>query len=137
MKTLRLYQQTAVDKGIENNLLVSDQMGLGKSLTAIEICKAMFVRCNAPALIICPKLIRLQWQSMILDQDPKAWVFIIETLDHVLDVQSLLSADYLIIHYEALIKLHPQLAKHIQQLLLMNATGLRTEKPNALSQLKH
>lgn len=113
MKQLRQYQKTAVDKGIQSNLLVSDQMGLGKSLTAIEICKAVFSQCNAPALIVCPKGIRLQWRAMIEDQDTEAFVLIIDTIDDVLLLKSStgVAIDYVIIHYEALVKFHPQLSK--------------------------
>lgn len=111
MKTLRPYQQTAVEKGIQHNMLCSDQMGLGKSVTAIEICKAVFSQCDAPALIVCPKGIRLQWEQMIFDQDPDARI---EIIDSTVDLRysSITHLDYIIIHYEALIKLHPQLAKH-------------------------
>lgn len=111
MKQLRPYQQTAVNKGTQSNLLVADQMGLGKSLTAIEICKQVFDKYDAPALIVCPKGIRLQWQLMILDQDPDANVLIIETDFDLFRLKAVVSVDYAIIHYEALLKLCSHLAK--------------------------
>jgi len=106
----RNYQQKAIDFGIEHNLLLSDQMGLGKSLVALEIAKAMFSKLNAPALIIAPKGIRLQWQSFVLEQDSYACVALAVDdpfwLRHTAP-----KVDYLIIHYEALIKHQAILAK--------------------------
>lgn len=113
MKQPRKYQQRSIDFGTSSNLLLSDQMGLGKSLTAIEICKAVFGQCNAPALIIVPKGIRLQWEQFILDQDPDALVWIINTIDDVLALSRAtgIVIDYVIIHYEGLVKFIYQLAK--------------------------
>lgn len=103
MKQLRNYQIHAVDRGVQSNLLLSDQMGLGKSLTAIEICKTLFNQCNAPALIICPKGIKLQWAAMIIDQDPTARIAVISMYDPF-DFPALEKFDYLIMHYEELVK---------------------------------
>ncbi len=111
MKQPRKYQQTAIEFGTAKNLLLSDQMGLGKSLSAIEICKQVFRQYNLPALIVCPKGIRLQWQSMILDQDPQAMVAIASD-DPFWLKHSVATLDYLIIHYEALVKYNAILAKH-------------------------
>jgi SNF2 family DNA or RNA helicase len=112
MKQLRQYQQIAVDKGINANLICSDQMGLGKSLTAIEICKAVFSQCDAPALVIVPKGIRLQWETMIYDQDPNASVLIADNDPDFFKFEFPLTIDYLIIHYELLVILHSILANH-------------------------
>jgi hypothetical protein len=115
MKQLRAYQQIAVDRGINTNLLCSDQMGLGKSLTAIEICKAVFSKCDAPALVVMPKGIKLQWEQMILDQDPTANILTIQSDFDTFEMSQLVlkarDLDYILVHYEALIKFNAQLAK--------------------------
>jgi SNF2 family DNA or RNA helicase len=110
MKIARNYQTTAIQQGAKTNLLLCDQMGLGKSLVAIEICKAIFDKYDAPALIICPKGIRDQWQQMILDQDPKANVWICDVSDPN-PINTLNVVDYIIIHYEALVKEVDSLSK--------------------------
>lgn len=99
MKTIRNYQMTAIERGVKQNLAVFDQMGLGKSLTAIEITKEIFNQYNAPALVICPKSIKSQWRDMILDQDTGAQVTIIE---HEPTDYSW-TFDWYIIHYEAVV----------------------------------
>ena len=111
MKQLREYQKTAVERSLMTNLLNSDQMGLGKSLPAIETCKAMFELCNAPAIVICPKGLRLQWEGFILDQDPTANVSIANGDPFWLKT-TVPKLDYLIVHYEAVVKFNFILAKH-------------------------
>lgn len=111
MKQPRQYQNTAIEFGTTKNLLLSDQMGLGKSLVSIEICKAVFGQCNAPALVICPKGLRLQWEAFVLDQDPQAMVAIASDDPYWLK-HSVAGLDYLITHYEALVKYNAVLAKH-------------------------
>lgn len=110
MKKPRKYQQRAIDVGTNSNLLLSDQMGLGKSLVAIEICKAVFSQCNEPALIVAPKGIKLQWEQFILDQDPQAMIAIADDDPYWLK-HTAPSLDYLIIHYELLCKHTSTLAK--------------------------
>jgi len=103
MRTPRHYQYIAIARGTQQNLLLADQMGLGKSLVGIETAKALFPKLNAAALVVCPKGIRAQWQAMIEDQDPGAIVLIfdnnVESLHkHISDL------DYIITHYEAVVK---------------------------------
>lgn len=99
MKQPRKYQQRAIDVGIDHNFLNSDQMGLGKSLPSILVCEEIFNTFNAPALIICPKGIKLQWHDFILDQVPTARIWIATNDPHAL-LHTLDDYDYIIMHYE-------------------------------------
>lgn len=105
MKELRSYQQQAVDEIMRKNLLLADDTGLGKTITAIGVIK----RSNGPVLIIVPKTIKLQWYNAMIDQGVA--VNTVLTLDSALYD---LDLDYrgvkvVLTHYESLVK-------HIDQL---------------------
>lgn len=102
-KQARGYQRIAIERGVKQNLGIFDQMGVGKTLEAIEITKEVFNQYNAPALVICPKSIRSQWHDMIVDQDSNAeiWVFN-DDIDDLM--MQLVLVDYVIIHYESIVK---------------------------------
>lgn len=105
----RKYQDTVIKQGVQSNLLISLQMGLGKSLIGIEVAKVLFQTHNAAALICAPLGIKPQWSMMILEQDPTARIFI--PTKEPFDLLQLIDAsDYTIIHYELL-------TKHIETLV--------------------
>jgi SNF2 family DNA or RNA helicase len=68
MKTPRPYQASAAQFASKRNLLLADECGLGKTLTAITAAQ------NAGAktvLVVCPLRVRAQWIVEIADQAPR------------------------------------------------------------------
>jgi superfamily II DNA or RNA helicase len=111
MKTLRPYQENVVKTGIEHNLLMGLQCGLGKSLISIEIAKHTFSVCNAPCIVVAPKGVRAQWVEFIKEQDTNAkiWVGSNDIFDYKTKIADL---DYLVLHYEAAVKFIDTLMKY-------------------------
>lgn len=103
MLTPRNYQKTVIKRGIERNTLAALQMGLGKSLIGLEISKALFAQHNTAAIICAPLGIKLQWAAMIGEQDPTARIFI-PTKEPFDLLKHIDSVDYVIIHYELLVR---------------------------------
>lgn len=73
MKIPRPFQQEAIDYGKDHNLYICDDCGLGKTLEAIEIVKAMGQE-HRKILVVCPKASRVQWELAITEQVPDAQV---------------------------------------------------------------
>jgi SWI/SNF-related matrix-associated actin-dependent regulator 1 of chromatin subfamily A len=70
---LREYQKEAVRFLVANaaeGALCADQMGLGKTVTAIRAAKAL----GGPTIIVCPSFVRMVWRSEIRKWRPKARV---------------------------------------------------------------
>lgn len=115
MKELRGYQTHASDEFMRlKRLLLADDTGLGKTITAIDVIK----RSYGPVLIIVPKTIKLQWYNAMIDQG--IVVNTILTLDSALYD---LDLDYrgvkvVLTHYEALVK-HVDQLKRIQWSLVV------------------
>jgi SNF2 family DNA or RNA helicase len=101
MKTPRHFQQTAIDRAIASNLLVADETGLGKSLTAIAAAQAALTEWQKPVLVVCPKRVRLQWLAEIQEQAPYDEVV---SYDGTPFNAFSIKPDWVIIHYEALSK---------------------------------
>lgn len=97
------YQQESIDAGIDHNILIADQPGLGKSLTAIEIGKEIMRRERYPNLVICPKLSRQQWVDYIHDQEGGSAIIIDRPLAHPLRGERF----WAVTHYEGLRYLKP------------------------------
>lgn len=64
------FQQTAIDHGVRENLLIADQTGLGKSLIAAEIIKRCLDLYRGAALVIVPKQLVVQWIAYLMVQAP-------------------------------------------------------------------
>ena len=75
---MRPYQEEAVDRfEKDGRLILADDCGLGKTLIGIETGH----RLNSfPALVICNKTARAQWQDMILSQYPRDDVLIADKI---------------------------------------------------------
>lgn len=97
MKTLYPFQQVAVEVGMLRPLLLADECGLGKTITAIEIAKRRMNELEGPTLIIAPLRTREQWRQELAGQDPDRKCYILDT-SH-LEVRS---NAYHITHYEAI-----------------------------------
>lgn len=97
----RTYQEEAINKAIQLNLLLADKCGLGKTLVAIEVYLRTL---EGSALIITRKNAKLQWKSEILKQDINANVVIAEkALDFDLSLfKGSPTHLYCITHYQAL-----------------------------------
>lgn len=110
MKQLRAYQQQAVDEIMRKNLLLADDTGLGKTITAIDVIKRSIY--PGRVLVIVPKTIKLQWYLTMLEQSiPFEFITVLEAQTD----ESLVSrAERVVLtHYEALVK-------HIDQLKRIN-----------------
>lgn len=120
MKTLRSYQQYAVEEIVRKNLLLADDTGLGKTITAIEVIK----QTSGPVLIVVPKTIKLQWYNAMIDQA------IVQTAVLFLDSALCdLDLDYrgvkiVLTHYEILVK-HVEQLKRIHWSLVVLDEGHR------------
>lgn len=122
MKKPYPFQEEAITIGLERNMLLNDACGLGKTLTAIEVAMR-FEKQGFPVLIVCPKSIRAQWFSEIVEQtDNKVNVGILDVDGRWRDGSMMLTKpdtmkipketqpteippyQYVIIHYESLLK---------------------------------
>lgn len=74
---LREYQREGVRFAVERasvGVLIADQMGLGKSVTAIRAAKAL----RAPCITVCPSFVRMVWRREVERWRPKAHVISLE-----------------------------------------------------------
>ena len=70
MKTPYPFQQQAIETISQApGFILADECGLGKTLTAIEVCKSR-KRDHARILVIAPPALLPQWRLEIEDQDP-------------------------------------------------------------------
>lgn len=129
----RQYQKIVIERGIQTNLLVALQMGLGKSLIGLEISKTLFNRHNTAALICCPLGIKLQWSAMIAEQDPNAKIFI-PTKDPFGLLAQIDQADFVVIHYELLVKYIDVLSRYTFSTFILDE-GHRIKNRKALRTL--
>ncbi len=98
---LRPFQIENVQAGAARHVLVADDCGLGKTVSAIEIAKACrrdLFKSMWRGLIICPKSVRLQWLKELSRQDPTIPVRIVEYGETIAKD----SYGWHIMHYEAL-----------------------------------
>ena len=72
MLTPRNYQNEAILRSAcESGLILADECGLGKTLVAIEVFKAIREPISTSrALVVCPPSLIPQWEQFIMDQDP-------------------------------------------------------------------
>lgn len=103
----RPYQNETIARCQRQNLLDSDECGLGKTLIAIEAVKQLVAEHRKPALIIVKKRLRLQWLYALLEQDIAS--------EHILELDAPLSSlealtaslqqpVIVLTHYEAITK---------------------------------
>lgn len=111
MKTLRPYQEEAFTLAASKNILIADDRGLGKTVTAIETALAVMHRVQGPALVVVPKTLKPQWAEEIADQDKQAPIVSLDASTkfdaHFASTKSF----WVLTHYEALLKHHKMLSK--------------------------
>ena len=98
---LRHYQEESVKLAQEQNLLIADDCGLGKTVTAIEASIACIPEGQWPrVLVVCPKKVREQWVKQIQGQfeDFKDNIYIVDRIP--LNLEGV--HGFFIIHYDAL-----------------------------------
>lgn len=110
-KTLRAYQVEAFKRATDKNLLIADDRGLGKTVTAIETALVMMHRVQGPALVIVPKTLKPQWAEEISDQQPDATVVFLDASTPMSQHFASNKPFWVLTHYEALLKHHAKLAK--------------------------
>jgi SNF2 family DNA or RNA helicase len=93
------YQIPAIQCGIDRNLFLNDECGLGKKMTCIEIVRALHYA--KPTLVVTVKRDTRQWEREIHEQDPNA-VVVIGTVDVIWLPDDLRC--WLVMHYEALVR---------------------------------
>lgn len=98
------YQETAIQKALQLNLLLADKCGLGKSLVALEVYLRSL---KGSCLWVTRKLAKLQLAEQVKGQDLEAVVHVINNpTDFNYEVlQASPIHHYVIVHYEALPKL--------------------------------
>lgn len=95
------FQEQAIQVGLDRNIMVNDECGCGKKLTALEIARRLRTSNRLPTLVVTVKRDTLQWKHEILGQDPTIPV-IIGTSD-VLWVPEVKDW-WLVLHYEAMVR---------------------------------
>lgn len=65
MKELLPFQAEAVEVIGDQNFLLADDCGLGKTYVAVEIAK---LYADGPVLVVCPKGVKLWWAQVIKEQ---------------------------------------------------------------------
>ena len=109
MKEPYPFQLENIKAGVDRHILIADDCGLGKTLSAIEIGKAIRRRGSAllgitwRALVVCPKGVRLQWMKELAEQDPASEARIVEIHEEITGE----SSGWHVIHYEALMARPP------------------------------
>lgn len=123
MKIPRPYQSEAVNFGLRRNILVADDPGLGKTLTAI--ITALRIRNVQTSgvwrtLIVCPKRVRDQWVEEIYDQDQDAPIHVLEASLGPLAIQTgqPKPLGWYIIHYDILDRMLAQFTPYIWDVLI-------------------
>lgn len=69
MKTPRKYQRKAAERASKRNILLTDECGLGKTITAITAAQLAGAR---KILVVCPLRVRPQWLLEVADQLPQS-----------------------------------------------------------------
>lgn len=103
----RPYQVETIERCQRQNLLDSDECGLGKTLIAIEAVKLLLAQYGKSALIVVKKRLRSQWSNALLDQGIKPTDILgldadVKSLD---EIKPLLNSPVIILtHYECVVK---------------------------------
>jgi SNF2 family DNA or RNA helicase len=103
MLTPRPHQLEAIATGLRKNILLADECGLGKTLTAIELAKAIRNKLQAPILIVVTKSIKLQWIKALQEQGIGEGE-IVTLSAKGFEGDASIKAPYILAHYEAVVK---------------------------------
>jgi len=104
VKTLRIYQEEPYFKGLEENFLLADDRGLGKTVVAVEIAKRVMEYLYKPALIIVPLHLKPQWWQEVIDQVPDAIGMDLEASTPLPQPFSSKKPFWIIAHYESVLR---------------------------------
>jgi SNF2 family DNA or RNA helicase len=102
MKTARSYQTESILAGVERNILIADECGLGKSYQAIQIAdrfQSSLKRSQRylPVLIICKKKAKLQWFDEIISEVQRPVIILDRPPEYPIKAPV-----WVITHYEAI-----------------------------------
>lgn len=103
MLTPRPHQSEAIAVALRKNILLADECGLGKTLTAIELAKAIRSKLQAPILIVVTKSIKLQWVRALQEQGIKPEEIVMLSAKGF-DGDATVKAPFILAHYEAVVK---------------------------------
>lgn len=138
MKTPRQYQLQAIETIKRKNLLLSDECGLGKTLTAIEAAKIVQAQLGKPVLIVIPKTLRDQWTRELLDQGVDYGSIL--SIDSSATYFDFDSSCFVLTHYEALVKHQHTLAKTFWSMVITDEAhrikNRKTKRTEAIKSLK-
>jgi len=87
MLSPRSFQLEAIECAVARNAYIMDGCGTGKTLVGVETGLKLRQRLPRPLpfLVVTPKTPRWQWESTILEQDPQAQVFVIDSKAPIFD----------------------------------------------------
>ena len=128
MKTLRPYQEEAVEFALQHSTINGDDFGLGKTLIGVEVCR----RRLSPRLIICKHKAIPQWVDEILGQDPGADVLV---YTGPRDAARLFKVGYVICHYQGL-KYLPENFVKFSTIILDEAHWIKNRKAQRTKDVK-
>src|SRR5678810_978030 len=100
-KTAYPFQEQAIQVGLDRNLFLNDECGLGKKLTMLEVARRLREVYKLPTLVVTVKRDILQWQREIEAQDPSIPI-VTGMVGAPLWVPNV-DDWWLILHYEALV----------------------------------
>jgi len=121
LKTPYAFQVPAIESIKEQNTLVLDECGLGKTMDCVEAGRYM----SGPKLVICPKSIKHQWAGEIQTQDPSTPIYMLgvagrEPEDFDWDYVQAGSDIWVITHYDTLLYIGATLANHHWKLIVLD-----------------
>lgn len=100
-KTPYVFQQHAINLGVQRNMFLADSCGLGKKLVCLEVARHIQQSLHLPTLVVSIKQDVWQWQREVALQYPDTNVTI-GTVDPIVvpDIDDW----WLVMHYEALVR---------------------------------
>lgn len=120
-KTPHPFQLPVIESLQHQNTAVFDDLGLGKTLMAIEGVKPII----GPKLVICPPKLKQQWMEEIVEQSPADPVYVLGSAgsspkdfnwSYVQDGYNI----WVVVHYEALLYIGPELVRHTWAAIILD-----------------
>lgn len=143
MKTPREYQLTAIKRAQRKHLLLADQCGLGKTISAIEAAKAIQSAIGKPVLIVVPSRIKDQWYAELIEQGiaPERICWLDSKTKDVIDLIGYEGLPpFVLTHYEAAVKHLDDLKLYYYSLIICDEAhrikNRKAKRSDALKQLK-
>ena len=133
------FQTEAIAVAAVNSVLIGDECGLGKTLMAVEASRYLT---PGPRLVVCPNPAKGQWRQEIIGQLPDSIVYVFGKAGRAPEdfKWEVIEAGYtvwVIIHYEALLKIGLQLAQYDWSLVVADeAHRIKNRKAKRTLHLK-